>query len=549
MCCYVCGRQCLLSSWEMHEQGCIKKWHETEAAKPPGERRPLPKKPELGEGATLEEKDAAAQQAYNNDAMSACPGCGRKFAKEESLAKHMKGCDKAAGMSLSKPAPLPPMAGGGGGGGGGLGGSMGEHPGGKREHSKPAGPRSMCCYICGRQCLLSSWEMHEQGCIKKWHETEAAKPPGERRPLPKKPELGEGATLEEKDAAAQQAYNNDAMSACPGCGRKFAKEESLAKHMKGCDKAAGMSLNKDPPPRPMSGGGGPDGGEGSSKRDRSRSQAGPRSMCCYICGRQCLISSWDMHEQACIKKWEETESAKPPGQRRPLPTKPELGEGASLQERDAAAQQAYNAEGMSACPGCGRSFAKEESLAKHMKGCDKAHGMTSPNLASSTASTSGFGSPGGGPSSSSSSPSKSPGGGGGGPKSMCCYICGMQCLMSSWPMHEKACIKKFEEAEANKPPGQRRPLPQKPDLGAGASRAEMDAAAQQVYQEQAMFHCEGCGRSFASEASLGKHAKACNGRPAGGGRLGASSKESNRPGSSGSASSLLARSGQMALHG
>lgn len=55
------------------------------------------------------------------------------------------------------------------------------------------------------------------------------------------------------------------------------------------------------------------------------------------------LAAWS--PEACIRAWEEVQSQKPPNQRRPLPRKPEVGEDASLEERNAAAQEVYSQEG------------------------------------------------------------------------------------------------------------------------------------------------------------------------------------------------------------
>jgi len=48
------------------------------------------------------------------------------------------------------------------------------------------------------------------------------------------------------------------------------------------------------------------------------------------------------------------------------------------------------------------------------------------------------------------------------PKARVCYICGRQYMVHSFPIHEKQCIKLFEDREAQKPKKQRKPVPQDP---------------------------------------------------------------------------------------
>ena len=50
-------------------------------------------------------------------------------------------------------------------------------------------PQSVICYICGREYGTMSISIHEPQCIKKWQMDNDQLPRGQRRPLPKKPEV------------------------------------------------------------------------------------------------------------------------------------------------------------------------------------------------------------------------------------------------------------------------------------------------------------------------------------------------------------------------
>lgn len=89
---------------------------------------------------------------------------------------------------------------------------------------------------------------------------------------------------------------------------------------------------------------------------RARSASHARERACCLSTRVCPSLSPPL-------PWlEEAESQKPPRERRPLPSKPELGADASLEEKNAAAQEAYNQEGKSHCPGCARGFKDEATV-------------------------------------------------------------------------------------------------------------------------------------------------------------------------------------------
>lgn len=101
------------------------------------------------------------------------------------------------------------------------------------------------------------------------------------------------------------------------------------------------------------------------------------------------------------------------------------------------------------------------------------------------------------------------------PKALVCHICGREFGTKSLAIHIKACAKKWEDAEAQKPPRERRPVPQAPSLPVevpvGATRADLDRrneAAMAAFEEQGMVQCEHCGRTFLSER-LPVHQRSC----------------------------------------
>ena len=128
----------------------------------------------------------------------------------------------------------------------------------------------------------------------------------------------------------------------------------------------------------------------------------PRTRVCHVCGRQYGLSSFHIHLKQCVKLWEERESKKPPGQRRPVPPDPadalgvaaagpdprgaahggargghesqsfDQADARAMQDRldavNAAAQQSFNSVAMVQCEHCGRTF-MEERLAKHQASC------------------------------------------------------------------------------------------------------------------------------------------------------------------------------------
>jgi len=107
---------------------------------------------------------------------------------------------------------------------------------------KRTGPRVVMCYICGCEFGKSSIEIHEKQCAKKWEEREASKPADQRRPLPAKPDISSDASLEERNLAAKEVYQDQSMSQCSGCGRRFKDAETMKKHQVSCLRAAASSV-------------------------------------------------------------------------------------------------------------------------------------------------------------------------------------------------------------------------------------------------------------------------------------------------------------------
>ena len=102
------------------------------------------------------------------------------------------------------------------------------------------------------------------------------------------------------------------------------------------------------------------------------------------------------------------------------------------------------------------------------------------------------------------------------PATRMCHICGRQFGKSSIDIHIPQCLKKYEAAQLQLPPEQRRPAPAAPVLLApskGVSDAAYNDAAYQALEAN-MAECEHCGRTFAPDR-LPIHQRSCTAeRPA-----------------------------------
>ena len=155
---------------------CRKKWDIDQQQKPKHERRPCPEPPKeftaaLNGSSTggydLEAYNAQAFDSYNTKALVPCDGCGRTFLPD-SLIKHQKACKGGGGGAKAatlKPGASAAMTGGGGGGaGGGGGGALSK----SMKPPAPVRPKTLVCYICGREFGSASLEIHLKSCKKKW---------------------------------------------------------------------------------------------------------------------------------------------------------------------------------------------------------------------------------------------------------------------------------------------------------------------------------------------------------------------------------------------
>ena len=246
----------------------------------------------------------------------------------------------------------------------------------------PPGPKFVLCYICGRKFGEASVSIHEPQCLDKWKLENAQLPKGQRRPLPKKPEILQVGGKYDVDAMNEAAWQSaqSQLIPCDGCGRTF-NPDRLAVHQRGC-KGAGKGGTKPPPQRQGADGAkpGPVLGPGMKREGTYISDnphppkaivpPGPKFILCYICGRKFGTKSIDFHAPQCLEKWKIENDRLPKSQRRPIPQKPDVMSGGGKYDVDAmndAAWKSAQAQ-LIPCENCGRTFAPDR-LAVHQKAC------------------------------------------------------------------------------------------------------------------------------------------------------------------------------------
>lgn len=253
----------------------------------------------------------------------------------------------------------------------------------------PQGPKFVLCYICGRKFGEASVSIHEPQCLEKWKIENSKLPKGQRRPLPKKPEILQSGGKYDVDAMNEAAWQSaqSQLIPCDGCGRTFAPDR-LPVHQRAC-KGAGKGGTKPPPQKPGADGAKPVPAVGPGiKREGTYTSdnphppkaivpAGPKFVLCYICGRKFGTKSIAFHEPQCLEKWKIENDKLPKSQRRPLPKKPEVVGGSGQYDVDAMNEAAWKSAQaqLIPCENCGRTFAPDR-LPVHQKACRPKDGST-----------------------------------------------------------------------------------------------------------------------------------------------------------------------------
>lgn len=425
--CYICGRDFGSKSIGIHEPQCMKKWKAENSSLPKHQRRPPPRKPDLlpaVNGTSSQDIERFNQAALKSSQaqLLPCPNCGRTFLPDR-LPVHLKSCkggnavskrrlesagsvarswsgpetqtprppsrqDRPGTATLSRPSSVTlqqrkhvtvspvktPVGRQQSNTQGGPGFQPTPPPPKPRSQSTttsqaspPQKPQTVVCYICGREFGSKSISIHEPQCMQKWKMQNSQLPKHLRRPPPKKPQaLGQGQSLggdaDAYNAIASQSASSQ-LAPCSRCGRTF-NLDRIEKHESICSVKSGTTPSRGKTPS-----------EGNQQLSSSKSNSGPQSfqpsppskpktLVCYICGREFGSKSLPIHEPQCLQKWKIQNSKLPKEHRKRLPRKPDASGGKSANE---AAMDAANAN-LVACKKCGRTF-NADRIEKHQSIC------------------------------------------------------------------------------------------------------------------------------------------------------------------------------------
>ncbi|EHA97449.1 Zinc finger protein 474 [Heterocephalus glaber] len=210
------------------------------------------------------------------------------------------------------------------------------------------------CYICGREFGSQSLAIHEPQCLEKWHIENSKLPKHQRRPEPSKPQPISGSGGYSLQAANEAAFRNSQVQLlpCKSCDCTFLTDRLLVQQRSCKPKGEGPRMTKPKSSDSLTG----------FKKASSGIPARPRTLICYICGREFGTLSLPIHEPKCLEKWKMENDRLPREHRQPLPQKPKtLATGQSSQEASSQAQ-------LVPCANCSQTFVPDHLLV-HQRVC------------------------------------------------------------------------------------------------------------------------------------------------------------------------------------
>ncbi|XP_020865191.1 zinc finger protein 474-like isoform X1 [Phascolarctos cinereus] len=344
--CYICGKEFGSQSISIHEPQCLKKWHIENNKLPRNLRKPEPPKPKPLSGTTSYDLQSIHETAFESAQaqLLPCEHCGRTFLPDHLLV-HLRSCKPKANFSENPPGKKKT-----------LGGFM-------------SPPKTLLCYVCGREFDSQTLSAHELECLEKWKAENQRLPKELRQIPPQKPKRYSAKPAKPETSDSHE----DTQMVCSKCNKIFILDR-LHIHQKICQlQASDSSTFKSR-----------SNGKESVKIKQQKNKAGsfrsdkpsvkrrPPTIICYICGREYGTKSISIHEPQCLKKWHNENNLLPKELRRPEPKKPEVRPiGAKgYYDLDAINEAAWTSaqNQLVPCDNCGRTFLPDR-LVVHQRSC------------------------------------------------------------------------------------------------------------------------------------------------------------------------------------
>ncbi|GLV43427.1 hypothetical protein CBL_03969 [Carabus blaptoides fortunei] len=320
-----------------------------------------------------------------------------------------------------------------------------------RPKSPQRGPRTVICYICGREFGTASLPLHEPKCLQKWERENSQLPRHLQRKVPVKPE--QAMTPEQWNKFAWEA-SQAALARCENCGRTFLPDRLIV-HKRSCKPGTAQRVNF-----PTSRVADMTLAESSTTTSPAVAAAAvvssgvpPVRVECSVCGRMFGTKSIGIHEPQCLKKWQ-VQNNQPAGVH-PATVKKNNEATVNVPATTTTATRAPVPAGGSRPPS----------------------GPKKPMLP--------------------------------------CYICGREYGTSSIYIHEPQCLKRWRHENDQLPVHQRRKEPQRPDIKFTPSgQIDYEATNEVKWKSHLsqLVPCQMCGRTFNPDRVI-VHERSCKGEP------------------------------------
>lgn len=367
------------------------------------------------------------------------------------------------------------------------------------------GPRTVVCYICGREFGTKSISIHEPQCLKKWHVQNDQLPKKERRPPPKKPvDLPK---ISAKGSYDLEQFNEAAWAAaqanlvpCNNCGRTF-NPDRLPIHQKSCKPGK--------PLKPL------------RKFDPNNNEAGPPRISGTERPRTTTLSrsrggGGQKYKPRRGNEEESDENEEPlerPGTSRGRrPRTANLDSSSYLRKERTSVGRIDIGESPVPRENRGASARASEERTKRPKTVTLSK-RPAPNVPHIDSDSDGDRPPeksarsGPSPRAKTALAAMPPGI----KRTVVCYICGREYGSKSIDIHEPKCLEKWKLENKQLPKHQRRPLPRKPEILSGGSGhvtlEQRNEAATRAHYDN-LVPCGNCGRTFLPDR-LAIHERSC----------------------------------------